>query len=192
VLRKSSLLLLFILTMSLMPAFADNISFSGSGMSGTIAPGQPFAYNFDGAAFEPDWGVPGVGGGLATWNGPTIGGFTITFDLPAGVSIDAADIGTNCNGGATSGTVFCASPYDQPWDVTALSGNSITFTAQQNGGDLLTNGDQFFINIFFAGGDPNGASFTGNWAVVPEPGSMVLFGSAVLGLAGVLRRKRLL
>ena len=65
-----------------------------------------------------------------------------------GISIDAADIGTNCNGDASSGIVFCASPYDQPWDVTALSSNSITFMAQQNG-DFLTNGDAFFINIFF-------------------------------------------
>lgn len=186
--RKLVLLLCLIITAS-MTAVAGDISFSGSGSSGTIAPGQPFSYNYDHAVVEPDWGVPGVGATLATWNGPTIGQFTITFSLPAGISIDALNLGTTCNGGSFSGTSFCASPYSQPWNVTNLTSNSITFTALP-GGDLLTNGDPFFVNIFFAGGDPNGASFSGEWVpAVPEPGSLILFGSGILGAAALLRRK---
>src|ERR1035441_45503 len=61
------------------------------------------------------------------------------------------------------------------------------------GGDLLINGDPFFVNIFFTGGDPNGASFSGDWvSPVPEPSGFVLFGSGILALAGVFRRKLLL
>jgi hypothetical protein len=187
VLRKLSLLLCLVVVASL-SAFAD-ITFSGSGMSGNIPPGQPFAYDLDGLS---DWGVPGIGGGLGTWSGPTVDAFTISFSLPAGVTIDPLDIGSNCNGGSGGGTVFCASPYDQPWLVTALNANSITFTAQ-SGGDLLRDGDQFFINIFFTGGDAGGAPFAGTWvSPVPEPGSMVLFGSGFLAVVGVLRRKLLL
>ena len=100
------------------------------------------------------------------------------------------DLGTTCNGGPFGGTVFCVSPYSQPWNVT-LTTNSITFTALP-GGDLLINEDPFFVNIL-TGGDPNGASFSGDWVTpVPEPSGITLFGSAILGLAGVFRRKLLL
>ena len=187
-LRKLAFLLCLVVVAS--PALFADITFSGSGSSGTIAPGQPFNYNFDG---NFDWGVPGVGNGLATWSGPTIDGFTITFSgLPRGVGIDPGSLGSGCNGGFSGGTVFCASPYSQPW-VATLSNNdtSITFMAQ-SGGDLLTNGDQFFVNIDLTG-NANGAAFSGTWQEpVPEPGSMVLFGSGAFALVGVLRRKMLL
>ncbi len=183
--RKVSGLLCLLLLAST-AAVAGSIPFSGSGSSGTINPGQPFSYSGDGGA---DWGVPGVDGGLAVWTGPTVDQFTITFDLTGGISIDPLDVGTTCNGGPSGGTVFCASPYSQPWNVTNLTTDSITFTALP-GGDLLINGDPFFINIFFTGGDPNGASFSGDWvSPVPEPSGLVLFGSGVLGLVGILRRR---
>jgi PEP-CTERM motif len=184
---------LCLVVLASMAAVAGSIQFNGSGSSGSIDPGQPFSYNFDGTSPEPNWGVPGVGGTLTTWSGPTIDQFTINFDLPTGITIDPMNIGDTCNGGPTGGTVFCASPYSQPWNVTlSMADTSITFTALP-GGDLLMNGDTFFVNIFFTGGDPNGASFNGDWvSPVPEPSGIVLFGSGVLGLAGAFRRKLLL
>ena len=182
-------LLLCVVTASWMTAAAGSIPFNGSGSSGTLAPGQPFAYDYDHAVFEPDWGIPGVGGTLSTWNGPTVDQFTITFDLPNGISIDPLNLGTTCNGGSSGGTAFCASPYSQPWNITNLTSDSITFTALP-GGDLLTNHDPFFLNIFFTGGDPNGASFHGEWVTtVPEPSSLILFGSGIVGIAALMRRK---
>ena len=71
-------LCLAISLMALLPMLAmadDNIPFSGSGSSGTLQTGQPFAYDFDGGVFEPDFGIPGVGNGLATWEGPTVSSF---------------------------------------------------------------------------------------------------------------------
>jgi hypothetical protein len=189
--RKVAGLLCLVLLAS-MAAVAGNIPFSGSGSSGVVNPGQPFAYNSDGGVFEPDWGIPGVNNGLSDWNGPTVSQFTITFDLTPGIAVDPLNLGTTCNGGSFGGTVFCASPFSQPWNVTTLTTDSITFTALP-GGDLLINGDPFFVNIFFTGGDPNGASFSGDWVTpVPEPSGITLFGSAILGLAGVFRRKLLL
>ncbi len=189
--RKVSGLLCVVLLAS-MTAVAGAIPFSGSGSSGTINPGQPFSYDFDGAIFEPNWGVPGVGAALSLWSGPTIDQFTITFDLGAGIAIDPLNLGTTCDGGPFGGTVFCASPFSQPWNVTTLTANSITFTALP-GGDLLIDGDPFFVNVFFTGGDPNGTSFSGDWITpVPEPGGIVLFSSGLVGLAGILRRRLLL
>jgi hypothetical protein len=186
--RKASGSLCLLLLASI-AAMAGSIPFSGSGPSGTVAPGQPFSYDFAGASPEPNWGIPGVGATLATWSGPTIDQFTITFDLGPGIEIDPLNLGDTCNGGPSGGTVFCALPFSQPWNVTTLTTDSVTFTALP-GSDLLMNGDTFFVNIFFTGGDPNGAAFNGAWvSAIPEPGGIVLFGSGVLGLAGVLRRK---
>ena len=55
----------------------------------------------------------------------------------------------------------------------------------------MTNGDIFFVNIFFEGDDPNGVSFSGAFIPVPEPTSPLLIGSGLLTLVAGLRRKLL-
>lgn len=184
-------LLLCLVGLGCLTAYAD-IPFSGSGSSGFIAPGQPFAYDGDGGVLEGDWGVPGVGLGTLTWTGPTIHDFEITFDLPQGTIIDPAQVtvgnGAGCAGGTFGGTTFCSTPFATPWTPTLVGTDGITFVAPA-GGDLVS-GDTFFVNIFFAGPDPNGVAFSGAWTEVPEPSSLLLIGSGIVGFAGLLRRKR--
>jgi hypothetical protein len=189
-------LCLAISLMALLPtlALAGDIDFSGSGPSGTLQTGQPFAYDFDGGVFEPDFGIPGVGAGLATWEGPTVSSFEITFNLPAGVEIDPAMVAQgqigDCVGGPAGGTAFCAQPYTTPWTAQLIGSNQLIFTATP--GNYLTTGDPFFLNIFFTGGDPNGASFSGAFtASTPEPSSFLLLGSGLLGTITYLRRRKL-
>jgi hypothetical protein len=72
------------------------------------------------------------------------------------------------------------------------SGSSITAGAPFE--LVASNGTQNFDSDVSLGGttDPNGLShfaFFGNGAVTPEPSSLLLFGTGLLGLAGAVRRK---
>ena len=147
------LLVLCVIALISLTGFAGSIPFSGSGGNGNLQTGQPFAYDADGGTFAHDWSIPGVNFGTAIWSGPTVVGFLVIFELPTGVIIDDAQVtignGADCLGSSIGGTTFCAGPYSAPWAVTMVGRNDILFYSS---GDLLTNGDSFFVDIFFTGG----------------------------------------
>jgi PEP-CTERM motif len=194
------LVLSCLLALASLRASAGNITFSGSGTSGTVAPGVSFSYDADGAEVEGDWGIPGVSAGTLGWPSGygTATDFEITFNFPtspAGVpptAIDPAQIAignaAGCEGESTGGTTFCAGPYNSPWIADLISSNTIEFFASP--GDALTPGDSFFVNIFFSGPDPSGASFCGSWSEseTPEPSSLLLLGTGLLGLGPFVRK----
>src|SRR5215471_16748010 len=153
------------------------IPFSGSGSSGTIAPGEAWTIN---QLSTFNWGSPGVGLGFETWNGSiAVEDFTITFlRLPAGVQITNLELGPTC--GTGNETVLCeASGTLIPW-TPALSngGATVTFTAPSP--LMLLPGDSFYINIYFSGDEGSSVAFTGGWSAVPEPFTLGLTGLGLL------------
>jgi hypothetical protein len=162
-LTRKALLFSCLIAFAAVPAFGD-ITFSGSGSSGVVAPGVLFDYDFSGAVPEGNWGMPGAGSGFAlAWPGapgtPNVSSFVITFALPSGTAIDPAQIAvgstSDCNG---NGTTFCVAPYVEPWTADLINPDTIQFFAPA--GDDLTPGGGFFVQVYFSGPDPNGASFS--------------------------------
>lgn len=156
------------------------IPFSGSGGSGTIAPGEGWIIN---QLSLFNWGTPGVGLGFETWNGGVpIEDFTITFtSLANGVQITNLETGPTC--GTGSQTVFCSGTLT-PWTpVLSNNGTTVTFTAP--GTQMLLPGDSFYINIYFSGDEGSSVTFTGGWSqeAVPEPLTLGLTASGLLTIA---------
>src|SRR5215472_12527483 len=158
------------------------IPFSGSGASGTIAPGEPWTIN---QLSTFNWGSPGIGLGFETWNASIpVEDFTITFtSLVNGVQITNLEFGPTCSTG--NETVFCeASGTLIPWTpVLSNGGATVTFTAP--GSQMLLPGDSFYINIFFSGDEGSSVTFRGGWSqeTVPEPFTLGLTGLGLLTAA---------
>jgi hypothetical protein len=133
------------------------IPFSGSGASGTIAPGEGWIIN---QLSSFNWGTPGVGLGFETWNGSVpIEDFTITFTSSAnGAQITNLETGPTC--GTGNQMVFCSGTFT-PW-TPLLSNNGATITFTAPGTQMLLPGDSFYINIYFSGDEGSSVTFTGD------------------------------
>ncbi len=132
----------------------------------------PAVYGSFQKVFDTAWN--GTSSNVFISSGPTGGWVAQTPDNGLG-GFNAFVI----NGAASAGQPF--SVIGQSWVV---SGTGITIVAMHIG---FANGCTFVVSNGGTGSNTGGLS--GACTAIPEPGTMALFGSGLVGLAGILRRR---
>jgi hypothetical protein len=194
------MILLFLLALALpMAAFANNsVDFTNSGgsLSGTNS-----GLTLTGSALIA---ANGLGGGLITGNLGTVSFSTGALSggtLQMGATFAAGgsfSITGNGTGGIPNGVIFNGS-FAGPvtWTLVTLANgtHNYTLSGALTGtwiGGAAVNGATVQLTINTGKGFFNGSTSISSGdtnIVVPEPGSLTLLGTGLVGLAGVIKRK---
>jgi hypothetical protein len=128
-------------------------------------------------------GLSGTGGSASQSLNLGVGSYTLTFELDIDDAPNTTQFWTDWDGSQIGATIDGQGSHTN----NGYQLETINFTV--NSGDAGTHNlvlnDDWIQGDFFV----DNTSLTQNTPPVPEPGSLVLFGSGMLGLAGLLRRK---
>jgi hypothetical protein len=167
---------------------ANSIDYSNQGgtVTGTDATGLTFSSPLIGILHQGGGQVSGNLGTVSITAGAVMSG-TLTGNAILGPgTITITGNGTN---GVPNGVIFTSSFQSATWTLTTFGGtgtHSYTFVA--NFGNNQTIQTTFNIGKgFFAGSADLGSGDT--TVVVPEPGTLGMLGTGLVGVAGLIRRK---
>lgn len=196
--KKILLLLVLVLALPLAAFAGSSVDFSNSGgtLSGTsnglsLTGSTLIAVNgFDGGGL-----VTGANLGSVTFSTGALssGSLQMGGTFAAGGSFTITGNGSN---GLPNGVLFSGTFSSATWTLVTLANgtHNYTLTGVLTGslGGYTTNGVTVQLTINTGKGFFNGStniSSGDTTVVVPEPGSLGLLGTGLLGLAGVIRRK---
>lgn len=151
-----------------------------------------------------------VSGGTAILSGSAVSGGSLSLssalsgvlDTTTNVNICGNGGGTACNGMVTVTTGMlssCSSGLCFSGGTLTITNNGKTLFSGTFSGTVMTVGSQTFVNgtvsgiagstqLVFKLGSSTG-SISGDTIVTPEPGTLGLLGTGLIGLAGIVRRK---